>query len=132
MAYSFVLSYARNDAFINSDKTRPDPHFKAFVDRLNRRCLQVTGFAGFVDTSEILPGEDWRDELAESLRTTQALVCLYCPSFFLSEYCGQEMRFCSIAAESTSVRILPKEAVQHHSGPLAARSKPHSPHSARH
>jgi hypothetical protein len=92
MAYSFVLSYARNDAFINSDKTRPDPHFKAFVDRLNRRCLQVTGFAGFVDTSEILPGEDWRDELAESLRTTQALVCLYSPSFFLSEYCGQEMQ----------------------------------------
>ena len=58
----------------------------------NLRVRQLTGGYGFVDRTHILPGQEWSDELAEALRTTETMVCLYSPSYFVSEYCGKEMQ----------------------------------------
>src|SRR4030095_6944893 len=46
----------------------------------------------FVDRTSVKAGEDCPDTLAEALRTTQTMVCLYSPSFFRSEHCGKEMQ----------------------------------------
>jgi len=90
MPYPFVLSYARKDAKVNG--VLPDPHFEAFISRLNQRVTHLTGKPGIVDTTNILAGQDWPDELADALRTAHTLVCLYSPSYFESEYCGKEMQ----------------------------------------
>jgi hypothetical protein len=92
MPYPFLLSYARTDAKIDGAPPLPDVHFEAFLQRLNLRVTQLTGSAGFVDRTDIRPGDDWPDELAEALRTAQTMVCLYSPAYFLSEYCGKEMQ----------------------------------------
>ena len=72
--------------------TRSDPYFKLFVNRLNQRVRQLTGSIGFFDRSSINAGDDWSDELAESLRTSKTIVCLYSPTYFFSDYCGKEMQ----------------------------------------
>ena len=94
MPYPFFLSYARRDAKTGVANPRPDPHFEAFLEKLNERVVQLTGTPnpGFVDRSIIEPGQEWPDELAEALRTAQTMVCLYSPAYFLSEYCGKEMQ----------------------------------------
>src|SRR5262245_22232066 len=94
MACPFFLSYARLDAKTGVSDPKPDPHFEAFLEKLNQRVLQLTGSStpGFVDRSVIQPGQEWPDELAEALRTTQTMVCLYSPAYFLSEHCGKEMQ----------------------------------------
>lgn len=92
MPYPFFLSYARRDSFIGGDPQRRDPHFETFVERLNIRVNHYTGSQGFVDRTNIQPGQDWPDELAEALRTAHTMVCLYSPTYFLSEYCGKEMQ----------------------------------------
>jgi hypothetical protein len=92
MSPPFVLSYARLDANIDEDSRQADPHFEAFLGRLNLRVRQLTGRAGFVDRTNIRPGDEWPDALAEALRTTDTMVCLYSPSYFASEYCGKEMQ----------------------------------------
>jgi hypothetical protein len=94
MPCPFFLSYARQDAKIGVANPKPDPHFEAFLEKLNQRVIQLTGkpTPGFVDRSVIQPGQDWPDELAEALRTTETMVCLYSPAYFLSEHCGKEMQ----------------------------------------
>jgi hypothetical protein len=92
MAHSFVLSYARKDSRIDDDPARLDPHFETFLGRLNLRVSQLTGVKGFVDRQEIKAGHEWPDELAEALRTTPTMVCMFSPSYFLSDYCGREMQ----------------------------------------
>jgi hypothetical protein len=91
MPYPFLLSYARRDATIGGDPTQPDPNFEAFLRRLNQRVLQITAGYGFVDRTDLQPGQEWPDELAEALRIAQTMVCLYSPSYFQSDYCGKEM-----------------------------------------
>jgi hypothetical protein len=90
-SYPFMLSYARRNA-TTGQPPQPDPHFTAFVQRLNKRVDDLTGSPGFVDRTDLQPGQEWPDELAEALRTAHALVCLYSPAYFQSEYCGKEMQ----------------------------------------
>lgn len=92
MPYPFFLSYARKDANVGGAPAVPDPHFKAFLLRLNQRVQHLTGALGFVDYTNIQSGQDWPDELAEALRTAQTMVCLYSPSYFGATYCGKEMQ----------------------------------------
>jgi hypothetical protein len=92
MSPPFLLSYARLDANIDEHSRQSDPHFEAFLARLNQRVRHLTGRPGFVDRTNIRPGAEWPDELAEALRTTQTMVCLYSPSYFASENCGKEMQ----------------------------------------
>jgi hypothetical protein len=91
MPYPFLLSYARKDAAIG-ELPQPDPHFDTFLRRLDQRVRQITGNSGFVDRTNILPGQEWPDALAEALRTAHTMVCLYSPAYFQSEYCGKEMQ----------------------------------------
>jgi hypothetical protein len=90
MPHSFFLSYAREDATIG-EPSQPDPHFAAFLERLELRVKQLTGYSGFVDRN-ILTGQEWPDKLAEALRTAHTMVCLYSPAYFQSEFCGKEMQ----------------------------------------
>jgi hypothetical protein len=93
MAHPFFLSYARDDSkWRDNPEPGSDPYFKLFVNRLNQRVRQLTGSIGFFDRSSINAGDDWSDELAESLRTSKTIVCLYSPTYFLSDYCGKEMQ----------------------------------------
>jgi hypothetical protein len=92
MTYPFLLSYARSDATTGEDPPQADANFESFLRRLNQRVRQLTGSPGFVDRNNILAGQEWPEELAEALRTAQTMVCLYSPSYFLSEYCGKEMQ----------------------------------------
>jgi TIR domain len=91
MPYPFMLSYARRDATRGRDP-EPEPQFDAFVELLDERVSQITGQRGFVDRTDIQPGDEWPDALADALRAAQTLVCLYSPSYFLSDYCGKEMQ----------------------------------------
>ena len=91
MHHSFFLSYARQDAK-GTANGQADPHFETFVNRLNQRATHLTGSPGYVDRNDLRPGQDWPDELAEALRKTSTMVCLYSPSYFRSEYCGKEMQ----------------------------------------
>src|SRR5258706_1761677 len=92
MAHPYFLSYARQDSLVRGDPSRKDRHFEKFLDYLDYRVGQLLTFGpGFVDRS-IQAGEDWSDEIAEALRTTQTMVCLYSPHYFESEYCGKELQ----------------------------------------
>jgi hypothetical protein len=53
---------------------------------------QITGQRGFIDRTDIQPGDEWPDALGNALMKAQTLVCLYSPSYFLSDYCGKEMQ----------------------------------------
>ena len=86
-----MLSYARRDATMGR-VPELDPRFNAFVELLDERVSQITGYRGFIDRSDIRQGEEWPEALAEALRTAQTLVCLYSPSYFESDYCGKEMQ----------------------------------------
>jgi hypothetical protein len=95
--YPFLLSYARRDSKIaklrdDGKPLLPDPHFEAFLQRLNQKVVIHTGRSGFVDETKIRAGDDWPEKLAEALSTAQTMVCLYSPSYFMSEHCGKEMQ----------------------------------------
>jgi FxsC-like protein len=85
MAHTFFLSYARSDA---------DSYFKRFRQELAEAVrVRVSGAledVAFVDRDDILPGEEWRVELADALRHSKVLVPVYSRSFFSSDYCGRE------------------------------------------
>jgi TIR domain len=92
MPYAFLLSYAHADAQTDGPPAQPDGPFATFLQRLNQRVKSLTGRSGFVDRTDIRPGQDWPDELAEALRVAETMVCLYSPSYFQSEHCGKEMQ----------------------------------------
>jgi hypothetical protein len=92
MPYPFLLSYAHADAEIDGPPRQVDVPFKTFVERLNQRVKSLTGSLGFIDHTDIRAGQDWPDELAEALRTSQTMVCMYSPSYFQSEHCGRELQ----------------------------------------
>lgn len=47
---------------------------------------------GFFEPRGIANGNDWRPEVAEALRTSQTMVALISPEYFVSEYAGKEWR----------------------------------------
>ena len=89
--FPFMLSYARRDA-TRGRVPEPEPRFDKFIELLDERVSQITGRRGFIDRTDIQPGNEWPEDLAEALRTAQTLVCLYSPSYFESDYCGKEMQ----------------------------------------
>lgn len=85
----FFLSYARLDR-------DQDPHncirsFYADLDREIRRLRKIKeGNAGFFDADGIEPGALWPETLAGALANTRALISVYSPAYFDSDYCGKE------------------------------------------
>jgi|SRR5579864_824091 len=88
--YPFFFSYARNDDRLDT----PDANMETFFNELSKRVRGLTGakLDGYRDRSEIKPGQDWRNELVDALTTSPTMVCMYSPSYFLSESCGKELR----------------------------------------
>ncbi|MGC5343578.1 TIR-like protein FxsC [Streptomyces sp. DT24] len=86
----FFLSYARVD-----DK---DAYVCQFYDDL---CAQIVELAegvlrapasvGFRDNSSIRIGEHWSEQLERALGTCRAMVALYSPAYFRSEWCSREV-----------------------------------------
>jgi hypothetical protein len=46
----------------------------------------------FFDTQEIHSGEQWRERLAEALRSSKAMVCFWSPVYFKSQWCVSEWK----------------------------------------
>jgi FxsC-like protein len=57
---------------------------------LERTTLPVTPNVGFMDTSAIPLGSDWRHELIRALARCRVFVPLYSPRYFTREECGKE------------------------------------------
>lgn len=82
----FFLSYARRD-----DRAAYVGRF--YNDLLNALDLPVTGSArqpAFRDVENIMLGDDWLLELSRAVGSCRAMVSLYSPAYFRSEYCGKE------------------------------------------
>ncbi len=89
MSY-FFLNYSRSDV--------QNPYVKLFFESLIEELRSKLGLGGnvgadeigFRDLSDLKVGENWSAELANELQSSRALVSLYSPGFFNSEYCGRE------------------------------------------
>lgn len=84
----FFLSYARLDG-------QDDNYLHRFVEDLRREVRTRCGHpsvqgVGFLDTTNIAPGEAWSTELSEALHRCHTFVAICSPTFFASEYCGKE------------------------------------------
>lgn len=85
----FFFSYARKDR---------DKYLDRFFDDLCDRIAQMgaldreEGEVSFRDLVDIELGDDWERELAEALRSSQALVSIYTPWYFIRSYCGKEFQ----------------------------------------
>ncbi|CAO5159361.1 FxsC C-terminal domain [Frankia sp. AiPs1] len=84
----FFLSYARLDG-------QDDNYLHRFVNDLRREVRARSGHpsvegVGFLDTTNIQPGEAWSEELSDALHRCHTFVAICSPSFFASEYCGKE------------------------------------------
>src|SRR5258706_3885556 len=90
--YWFFLSYSRRDSKGNEGKE--NPYFERFYKDLALEVGRVAGIPAsvpekdieFYDREGIETGADWSKTLAEALQTSKAMVCLYSPSYFKSEY----------------------------------------------
>lgn len=86
-SYVFFLSYARADS--------ADGFLETFFEDLRETVRGLTGQPldriGFRDTSDIQLGERWPEELEKALSSSQALLCLFSPTYFTREACGKEM-----------------------------------------
>jgi hypothetical protein len=56
-----------------------------------RLGLNAEASAGFFDTTSIQLSVDFENSIIEALLTCRALVCMYSPAYFASEYCGKEV-----------------------------------------
>ncbi|WP_149831344.1 TIR-like protein FxsC [Streptomyces tailanensis] len=82
----FFLSYARRD-----DRATYVGRF--YNDLLQALAPPVKGSArqpAFHDVENIMEGDDWPIELSRAVGSCRAIVALYSPAYFRSEYCGRE------------------------------------------
>ncbi|GHE65811.1 TIR-like protein FxsC [Streptomyces capitiformicae] len=82
----FFLSYARRD-----DRAAYVGRF--YDDLLEALAMPVTGSArqpAFRDVKNIMLGDQWLLELSRAVGSCRAMVALYSPAYFRSEYCGKE------------------------------------------
>jgi hypothetical protein len=86
MPAPFFFSYAHNDAL--------DEHVDAFFSEVSKQVRYLTAAKedGFRDTKDLRAGDLWSDRLADELRVSPAIVCLYSPSYFDSRICAREMQ----------------------------------------
>ena len=89
--YPFFLSYASNDLYPGNVR---DEHLDQYQTYLNSRVRHLSGLPsdGFMAPFSIQSGNEWKEDLIDALQASAALVCLYSPSYFGSEYCGKEMQ----------------------------------------
>src|SRR5262245_44420532 len=83
----FFFSYAHNDVEF-------DDRALQFYTNVNQRVRIIAGLKddGFFDKSRLKAGDDWSVDLVAALGAAPVMVCLYSPSYFASEVCGQELQ----------------------------------------
>lgn len=87
MPYWFFFSYARVDREPYLEK-----FFKALVENVRMKAGGDRERIGFMDTTGIQLGQEWRPTLAEALQTARVFVPVYTASYFGNEFCGKEWR----------------------------------------
>jgi hypothetical protein len=87
MSYCFFFSYAHADQ---------DVYLDTFYKDLAKQVRQLTGAqlveSGFIDRYGIEHGAAWDKRLEDALQTCRVFVPIYSPSYFLSPYCGKELK----------------------------------------
>ena len=79
---------------------------KASVRDLHRR-LKTAGFEPWLDELELLPGQNWREEISAAIRTSHAIVvCLSRQSVTKEGYLQKEIREALSRAEETPQRAI--------------------------
>jgi hypothetical protein len=63
-----------------------------FAELLKLR-LDKEGYTGWIDTDRLRPGEDWRLEIDEAIRTAVAVIVIVTPEAKSSEYVTYEWSF---------------------------------------
>src|SRR5215213_8419648 len=93
MSYWFFLSYARVDRYPNDN---PNNLIEKFYSDL---CTEIStnemvhpNKPGYFDTKSTQTAEDWKDSLAEALKTSRVLVSICTPNYVSSEFCGKEFQ----------------------------------------
>jgi FxsC-like protein len=82
------FSYARKDKSVYLDD-----FFEKLRDEVMQKIpIELPHDACFRDSDNVEIGDRWTPEMVNALNTTSVLVCIYSPSYFLSEYCGKEVR----------------------------------------
>jgi len=92
MSQFFFLNYSRTDA--------QNPYLKKFFKDLIPEVRSKLGLSssvpdseiGFMDAEGIKVGQAWPAELEEALQSCCALVSIYSPGYFQSDYCGREFQ----------------------------------------
>ena len=88
MTYVFFASYARLD---NNRFARLIDVVGELRDRVRAKLgASATDQIGFVDSSDILTGQEWETRLASELHSARVLVCFMSPTYFNSEWCTRE------------------------------------------
>jgi hypothetical protein len=88
MSFYFFLSYAAD----NDDLEEVKRFFADLSVEVRRQLgLKQSGaVVGFRDQEDIKVGVEWERRLGEALQNSKALICLYSPAYFRSEWCRRE------------------------------------------
>ncbi len=70
------------------------------------RTLEEAGLQVWLDKSEILPGDNWADKLAEALRESEAMVVLLTPKALESSHVQWEISY-ALGAQTYRNRLIP-------------------------
>ena len=101
--YTVFVSHSSEDRRMASGKP-----MRVFVDRLCELVCSKTTIdaerALFFDASAIRLGDEWNDELARAVRTSQSLVCLVSPRFLGSQRCGRVLEIFHRRHEASKAR----------------------------
>lgn len=104
----FFLSYSRIDSV---GKPLLKKFYRDLVEEVHQKAalrgVKDTDI-GFLDTSNILTGTYWPEELAAALSTCRVMVCMYSRGYFSSPFCGEEFQVFRSRVEGYVEKSSPK------------------------
>jgi TIR domain len=83
--YDIFLSYNRNYPYGDWVNDIFFPLFKPYLDDVLNKDVQI-----FKDTQEIASGADWKQKIRSALIHSKAMVSIFVPAYFRSEWCMRE------------------------------------------
>jgi hypothetical protein len=101
MASDLFLSYARiKDSYDGVSR------FKEHLEWSLKLQTGKSNFSIFFDKSQIIIGDDFAEIIENELIQTKALIILYSPTWFSSDYCKREYKFFKSINPSRTIFIL--------------------------